>query len=188
MNDEHRLSGGPFAALASPNYRLFYVAFMVGTVGTQLLFAATLWQMYELTNSALQVGLLGLCRAIPQIALAIFGGMLADALDRRKLLMAVQIGTCSISIGLTVLTVLRLVAPHTLLVAAGLFAVGTAVETPTRQAVVPNLVPAKDLGPAVALNNTQRNVALIVGPSLAGVALAFVDDADHPSIDVFGNA
>src|SRR5581483_2768401 len=135
------------------------------------------WQMYELTNSALQVGLLGLGRALPQIALAIFGGMLADALDRRRLLMGIQLVNCCVSGSLTVLTALHLVRPETLIVAAVLFAFGTSVETPARQAVVPNLVPREDLGPAIALNNTQRNVAVIIGPSLAGIALAVASPA-----------
>ncbi len=163
--------------------RLFLGGAIVSQLGTQFTTVAMAWQMYELTSSALQVGLLGLCRAIPQIALALFGGMLADALDRRRLLMAVQLGTCIVSLGLTLLTLMQLIAPEALLAASVLFALGTAVETPTRQAVVPNLVAGQDLRPAIALSNTQRNVAMIAGPSLAGVALAFGSPAVCYGVD-----
>jgi len=64
------------------------------------------WQVYELTGSAFQVGLLGLGRAIPQIGFAIFGGLLADAMDRRRLMMAVQIVQCAVSAGLAAMTIL----------------------------------------------------------------------------------
>ncbi len=165
------------------DFRLFYVGAVSSAIGTQFTTVAMAWQMYELTNSALQVGLIGLARAIPQIGLAIFGGMLADALDRRRLLMAIQIGTCAISTSLTLLTVFRLISPHALLVAAVLFAFGSAAENPARQAVVPNLVDKKDLSAAIALSNTQRNVAMIVGPSLAGIALAVVSPALCYAVD-----
>src|SRR5207244_7244722 len=73
---------------------------------------ALAWQMYQLTNSAFQVGLLGLSRAVPQIALAVFGGMLADALDRRRLLMAVQIVNFAVSASLAVSLLLAQFRPR----------------------------------------------------------------------------
>ncbi|HEX6512859.1 MAG TPA: MFS transporter [Chloroflexota bacterium] len=163
--------------------RRFYLGAVLSQTGSQFTTVAMAWQMYELTNSPLQVGLLGLCRAVPQIALAVFGGMLADALDRRRLLMVIQVGNCLVSTSLVLLTAARLISPHALLAAAVLFAFGSAAETPARQAVVPNLVPAKYLAEAVALSNTQRNVAIIVGPSLAGLALALASPALCYAID-----
>ena len=163
--------------------RLFYAGAVLSAIGTQFTTVAMAWQMYELTNSPLDVGLIGLARAIPQIGLAIFGGMLADALDRRRLLMIIQIGNCAISTGLTLLTFAGLISPHALLAAAVLFAFGSAAETPARQAVVPNLVDKRDLSAAIALNNTQRNVATIVGPSLAGILLAVASPALCYAVD-----
>jgi MFS family permease len=170
-------------ALRYRDLRLFYAGAVASQIGSQFTTVAMAWQMYELTNSALDVGLLGLGRALPQIALAAFGGMLADALDRRRLMMAVQLANFCVSASLTVLTMMHVLAPQTLIVAAMLFAVGTAAETPSRQAVVPNLVPRQLLGDAIALINTQRNVAIIVGPSLAGVALAVASPALCYGID-----
>jgi MFS family permease len=163
--------------------RLFYSGAVLSAIGTQFTTVAMAWQMYELTNSPLQVGLIGLARAIPQIGLAIFGGMLADSLDRRRLLMVIQIATCAVSTSLAILTAAGRISPRALLVAAVLFALGSAVETPTRQAVVPNLVNKRDLSAAIALNNTQRNVANISGPSLAGIVLAAASPALCYAVD-----
>jgi MFS family permease len=161
-------------ALRYRDFRLFVAGSFLSAIGTQLTTVAMAWQIYLLTDSALQVGLLGLARAVPQIAGALVGGLVADALDRRRVLAAVQIGAGVVAAGLALLTLLGLASPPVLLAAAVLFAIGTAVETPSRQAVVPNLVASGELAAAIALNNTQRSVATIVGPTLAGVGLALV--------------
>jgi MFS family permease len=163
--------------------RLFFTGAGLSYMGSQFTMVAMAWQIYQLTNSALEVGLIGLARAIPQISLSIFGGMLADALDRRRLLMAIQLGSCGVSASLAALSLAGLITPHLLLAGAVLFALGTSVETPTRQAVVPNLVETQHLSPALALNNIQRNLATILGPSLAGVLLAVAGPAECYLVD-----
>jgi len=141
------------------------------------------WQVYDLTNSPLQVGLLGLGRALPQMALSLYGGLLADAVDRKRLMMALQLVQCVISGTLAAVTIAGVVTPGMLFVAAVFFAFCTALETPSRTAVVPNLVPSEVLASAIALNTTQRSVAMIVGPSLAGIALAVAGPAPCYVID-----
>jgi len=136
-----------------------------------------------LTNSALQVGLIGLAQAIPLITLSLFGGLLADAVDRRRLMIVTQLVQFSISGGLALLTIAGLVSPLILYVAAALFALASALEMPSRSALVPNLVPPSDLSNAIALNSTQRSVAAIVGPALAGVLLALSGPALCYGID-----
>ena len=159
-------------ALAHRDFRLFWTGGTLSYIGTQLTTVAMAWQVYELTDSALQVGFLGLGRAIPQVALALFGGLLADAGDRRRLMMSVQLFQFAISVGLVTLTVSDLVTANVLFGAAVLFSLAAALENPIRTAVIPNLVPADSLASAVALNTTQRSLASILGPSLAGVMLA----------------
>ena len=144
----------------------------MSAVGTQMTTVAMAWQMYELTGSPLQVGFLGLGRAIPQIGFAVFGGLVADAMDRRQLMRVLQVLQLTVSAGLGVLTLSSDVSPAALYVGAALFALGSAGETPIRQAVVPNLVPRSDLGSAIALTTMERSLGLIVGPGLAGVAIA----------------
>src|SRR5829696_7822116 len=153
-------------------FRLFWTGATLSAVGSQFTAVAMAWQIYQLTDSPLQIGLLGLGRAVPQIALALVGGILADAFDRRRLMMIMQFGQLAISVGLAILTLSDAISPAILLGAAVLLAFGGAMENPARQAIVPSLVPPAELNSAVALNVTQRSVAMIFGPSLAGVALA----------------
>lgn len=160
-------------ALRNRDYRLFWTGAVLSAVGSQLTTVAMAWQIFVLTDSPFQVGLLGLGRAIPQITLSLFGGLLADAVDRRRLLIAIQVAQCLASTSLAALTVAGLASPPLLFAAAVAFSFGSALETPSRQAIVPNLVPAADLSSAIALNNAQLSAATIVGPSLAGILLAF---------------
>ena len=159
-------------ALAYRDYRLFWGGTFLSAAGSQFTIVAMAWQMYELTGSPLQVGLLGLGRAIPQILLSLFGGLLADAIDRRRLMMAMQVVQWAASTSLAVITVTGHASPGALFAAAVALAFGTSLETPSRQAVVPNLVPPADLTSALALNSAQRSIATIAGPSLAGVLIA----------------
>jgi Bacterial protein of unknown function (DUF894). len=130
------------------------------------------WQIYELTNSPLELGLLGLARGAPMLALLLFGGLLADAVNRRHLMMATQIAQMCVSATLAVMTLVGWVSPPVLYAASLFLALFSALEQPARTAIIPNLVPRSDLTNALALSGTQRHVATIVGPSLAGLLLA----------------
>src|SRR6266571_4747792 len=89
------------AALRHRDFSLFWGGVMLSAVGSQFTAVAMAWQMYELTNSAWQIGLLGLARAIPQIALALLGGLMADAMERRRLIMGTQIAQLTVPVALT---------------------------------------------------------------------------------------
>lgn len=160
-------------ALHHRDFRRFWAGAILSALGSAFTTVALLWHLYLLTNSALQVGLIGLAQAIPLLSVSLFGGLLADAIDRRRLLIVTQIVQFTISGSLALLTVDGLVTPLVLYAAAALFALASALGSPSRSALVPNLVPPKDLGNAIALNSTQRSVAAIVGPGLAGLLLAF---------------
>src|SRR6266508_2750693 len=121
------------------DFRLFWTGSMLSGMGTQFTTVAMAWQVYELTDSALQIGLLGLARAVPQMGLLLFGGLLADAVERRRLLFAAHCVQCAVSAALAALTMMGAISPLHLYVAAALLALLTAVETPARQALVPNI-------------------------------------------------
>src|SRR5438552_2365999 len=159
-------------ALRNREYRWFWIGSVLTAMGGQFTTVAMAWQIYELTNSPLQIGLLGLGRAIPQMVLSIFGGLLADTMDRKRLIVTTQLGQLTATALLALATFGGLASPQLLFLAAVVFALLTALESPSRQAIVPNLVDRADLTSAIALNNTQRNVAMIIGPSLAGPLLA----------------
>lgn len=152
-------------------------------MGSQFTLVAMAWQMYELTDSPLQVGLIGLSRALPAMAMLLFGGLLADAFDRRRLLALTQVGQLATSASLLALSSSGLITPVALYLGSAVLALFNALETPARQAIIPNLVPAEDLASALALNGTQRSAGTIVGPSLAGLLLAFAGPAWCYAVD-----
>ena len=155
------------------DFCVFWTGSFLSSMGTQFTTVAMAWQIYELTNSPMQIGLLGLARALPQIFLLLVGGLLADAMDRRKLMMCTQTGLFCVSTTLAVLSFLGRASPHMLYGATALLAIFTSLEQPSRQSMIPNLVPRGNLAQALALQGTQRYVPIIAGPSIAGVVLAF---------------
>jgi MFS family permease len=174
------------AALAIFHYRdfrLFWTGSFLAAIGSQFTTVAMAWQIYELTDSAFQVGMLGLARAAPQIGLLLFAGLLADAMNRRKLMMCTQIGLFCTSTLLVVATLAGNVSPSILYGATMLLALFTSLEQPSRQSILPNLVPREHLARALSLNSTQRYVSVIAGPSLAGLMLAFSGPAACYMID-----
>jgi MFS family permease len=160
-------------ALQHQDFRRFWIGAALSALGSAFTSIALLWHLYLLTHSALQVGLIGLAQAIPLLTVSLFGGLLADAVDRRRLLIVTQLVQITISSALVLLTVSGLVTPLVLYGAAALFALASALGNPASAALVPNLVPPADLANAIALNSTQRSTAAIVGPGLAGVLLAW---------------
>ena len=172
-------------ALRHRDFRLFWWGAVLSGLGSQFTMVAMAWQIYELTDSPLQIGLLGLARAVPQMLLIIVGGLLADAFDRRRLLIVSQLAQFAVSAALVYATLTGAMTPTVLFIASGLLALFTALESPPRQALVPSLVPAEALPSALALNTILRHAGTIVGPSLAGVLLAFTNAAWCYAIDAF---
>ena len=165
------------------DFCVFWTGSFLSSMGTQFTTVAMAWQIYELTNSPLQIGLLGLARALPQIVLLLVGGLLADAMDRRKLMMCTQSGLFCVSTTLALLTFFGKATPHMLYAATMLLAIFTSLEQPSRQSMIPNLVPRANLAQALALQGTQRYVPIIAGPSLAGILLAFSGPAACYAVD-----
>jgi MFS family permease len=172
-----------FAIFRYRDFRLFWAGSFLSAMGTQFTTVAMAWQIYELTNSAFQIGMLGLARALPQIVLLLVAGLLADAMNRRKLMMCTQIGLFCTSTALVILTLVGNVSPPMLYGATMLLALFTSLEQPSRQSMIPNLVPREHLARALSLNSTQRYVSVIAGPSLAGLMLALSGPAACYMVD-----
>jgi MFS family permease len=176
--DMNRLS-----LLRHRDFCVFWTGSFLSGIGSQFSTVAMAWQIYELTNSPFQIGLLGLARAIPQIILLLFGGLLADAMNRRKLMICTQSGLFCVSTLLALLTLAGKASAGMLYSATVLLAFFTALEQPSRQSMIPNLVPREHLAQALALQGTQRYVPIIAGPSLAGVLLALSGPAACYMVD-----
>lgn len=141
-------------------------------MGTYLQAVALGWHIYQLTGSALQLGALGLLRAIPTIAFALVGGTLADRRDRRMLLLVTQ----ALMGLLAAVLALATTGGHTTVALIYVITVLTATvscfDDPARQALIPALVPRRHLPQALTLNILSSNVAAVVGPAVAGLAIA----------------
>ncbi|MYH41274.1 MAG: MFS transporter [Chloroflexi bacterium] len=161
-----------FRALSYRGYRLLWLAQMVAFLGNQMNFVTRGWLAFQLTGSATAIGQVTLGWAGPMLFLSLVGGVVADRYDRRRLLMAVQAGQGVMGLAVGLLIVLGALEVWHLFLAA--FWQGTmfSVLGPARQALIPQLVDERDLGNAVALNNTAMNLTFIIGPSVAGIVLA----------------
>ncbi|MGI8825417.1 MAG: MFS transporter [Chloroflexota bacterium] len=161
-----------FAALHYRDFRLFWCGGIVSLAGTQMQQAAIAWQIYLLAHSPVALGLIGLFRVVPIIAFSLWGGVLADTIDRRRLLLITQSALLLLSASLTVLTLTGAIGLWMIYVLTACAATATAFDSPARQALVPSLVPRRHLTNALSLNSTGLQVALVIGPSLAGVLIA----------------
>lgn len=160
------------AALGYRDFRFFYLALLVSAVGSSLQGIANMWQIYELTGSALQLGLTGLARAIPTIALSLAGGVLADRVDRRQVIMWTQAISGGLALLLGILSATGLVQVWHIYTTTFISASVSALGAPARSAIIPNLVPRQHLLNAYAMNSTVWQASRIVGPSLAGICIA----------------
>src|ERR1700716_259967 len=159
------LTGAPerqtaFSSLRHRDFRLLWMGQIVSVTGSQMQLAAINWHIYLLTRSALALGLVGACRAIPIILCSLMGGVVADVLDRRRLMMATQTVMlwCSATLALVTSAGLRHVWPIFLLTAIA--SAAWAFDTPARQALMPTLVPSKDFPNAVSLSMLMFQVGL----------------------------
>lgn len=163
------------AALAYPDYRRFAASLLLTSLGAQLVQTAILWQVYELTGSALLLGLTGLARAAPHMVLSLVGGVIADRLDRVRLIQVGQLTNAVLVLALAGVTLAGAVEVWHLYAVTFLNSAFTAVTQPARTAIIPSLVKRENLVNAVALNATIGQTSQIVGPALAGVMVATVD-------------
>lgn len=179
-------------ALQYRDFRLFWVGRLLSTIGAQMQLIAINWHIFNLLRNqtyalslfgreidlgaeALGLGTLGLVRVIPIALFALLGGVLADTRDRRRLLIWVQSASALFAAILTILTFTGndSIGWIYLLTAAG--SAAAAFDGPSRQALVPNLVPKEHLTNAVSLNTLMWQLASIVGPALAGMLVGVFD-------------
>jgi MFS family permease len=172
-----------FSPLRHRDFCLFWTGLLLSSVGSQFTTVAMAWQIYELTDSPLHIGMVGLVRAVPQMIILLFGGLLADALDRRKLMVITQASLFLISGVLALASFAGQVSVAMLYGVAVFLALFTSLDAPARHAIVNNLVPAEDLSRALALSSTQRQIATIAGPSIAGIVLAVAGPAVCYAVD-----
>ena len=166
-----------FDALRYRDYRLFWSGQVVSVLGFQMLIVAQGWLVYDLTGSRLQLGLVGLSSAIPAIVLNLVGGVIADKVNPRRLIMGTQSIAAVVLVVLATLTLTDLVRPWHVMVTAFLMGSLGAFDQPSRQAIFPHLIDRRSLMNAVALNSAVWQGTRIIGPALAGVLIELVGAA-----------
>ncbi|MBS0358689.1 MAG: MFS transporter [Proteobacteria bacterium] len=156
------------------DYRLLYIGQFVSFFGNMLTYVALPYQMYSLTHSSLAVGNIGLVQLIPLLVTALFGGALADRLDRRKLLLGSELGL-AISIGILLLNSL-LPTPHVwiIYVAAMISSAFVGFHRPSLESLTPKLVEHDDLPTVAGLRSFQMSVCMIAGPAIAGFMISLL--------------
>jgi MFS family permease len=166
-----RLDAG-FTALRTRNYRLYWGGQIVSTVGTWMQSVSQPWLVLLLGGSPIQLGMVLALQYAPSMFLAPLGGVLADRVDKRKLLMATQFAALIQSVVLFALTFAGVVEIWHVMVLSLVLGFISAVDMPVRQAFAPDLVPREDLMNAIALNSASFNLARVLGPAVAGLTLA----------------
>src|SRR5258707_9790662 len=164
----------PWSPLRNTLFRNLWIASIVSSLGTWMHDVGAGWLMTSLSSSPSMVALVQAADSLPVMLLASPAGPLADIVDRRRLLIGVQIYFLLVISALAMLTWLELTTPWALLSFTFAVAVGTALAMPAWAAVIPELVPRDDLQSAIALNSIAINVSRAIGPAIAGVLVAAV--------------
>lgn len=163
----------PWTVLRERNFALLWSSLLISGIGSQLTSVAIAWQVYEITDSPLQLGLTGLFRALPLIGFALTGGWLADRVERRRLLIATQSFALCLSLSLALLTetgAIRVWEIYAIIFAQSAL---MSFDLPTRDALIPNLVREEHLASAFALTVTLRQAAFLAGPFIGGAVIAW---------------
>ena len=165
-----------FRAMQHRNFQLFIAGQLISLIGTWMQTTAQLWLVYKLTGSAALLGVFGFASQVPMLFLSSIGGYVGDRYDRQRSVIATQ--TCSMILAfvLAALTLTHLIREWELIVIAFLVGIVNAFDVPIRQAFFVQMVGKQDLPNAIALNSSIFNGARVVGPAIAGFAIALVGE------------
>jgi MFS family permease len=161
-----------FRSLGVRNYRLFFVGHSVSVSGTWMQRVAQDWLVLQLTDDAVALGIAAALQFGPMLVLGMWGGLLVDRADRRKLLLATQTSMLVLALVLGVVTLTGVVRLWMVYLLALLLGLITVVDSPGRQAFVADLVGPSDYVNAQSLNSTAHNAGRLVGPAIAGIVIA----------------
>src|ERR1700751_4778745 len=169
-------------------FRWLWIATVVSNVGTWMYNAASGWLMTSLDPSPLIVSLVQVANSLPLFLFALPAGALADMLEKRRLILVLEIATTLLSMVFAVLVMQHAVGPTVVLLFILLVGTLGALETPAWQAIVPLLVPTRALSSAVAVNSVGINISRVVGPAITGVMILGLGIAAPFWFDAVSNA
>jgi len=168
------VTSSTWAPLRLTAFRWLWFASLVSNIGTWMQPVGAQWFLINTAHAAILVSLVQTADMLPDALFAIVGGVLADTLDRRRLLMAVQGGLVVATSALAALTIAGRMSPALLLMFTFVIGTGSVLTTPAYQSLVPELVPRDQIPAAAQLSSVNVNIARVIGPSLAGVLIAYI--------------
>jgi MFS family permease len=159
-------------ALLHRRFRLLWLGMMISVAGSQMQTWALFWHIRDLTDQPIALGAVGLARILPVIFFSLVAGALADTVNRRTLMFITQTAQALVAMVLGILTLNGTINLGLIYLLTAVQAVAVAFDLPARQALVPNLVPAKDLPNAFSLNSIAMQTGSIAGPAMSGLVIA----------------
>ncbi len=167
-----RTDASLFVPLREPLYRALWIATVASNIGSWMQDVGAAWLMTSIAPSPATIALVRTASSLPIFLLALPAGALADVLDRRRLLIATQLWMLVAAAVLGVVTIAGLITPGILLAMTFALGLGSALNAPAWQAIIPDLVPQAQVSNAVALNSTSMNLARAIGPAIGGLLIA----------------
>ncbi len=184
MPDLLKLATLDLSPLRHREFRLLFAGQLVSYMGSQITFVAVPYQVYQLTHSPLMVGLLGVAELVPMLALSMLGGAIADARDRRTVVLMTEVAFSVLSALLLLNTLVPEPAVWAIFVMAAAQAGLSALQRPALDAMMPRLVDREDLLPAGALSMLQGTFSMLAGPAIGGVLIVVIGLPATYGVDV----
>jgi MFS family permease len=166
-------------ALSNRDFRLFWAGNFLSNIGTWMQNVAQGWLVLKLTNSAFWLGMVGFASTIPILLFALIGGVIADHVNKRKLLIVTQSAMMIFAFVMAALAYFKVITVAEIVWLAMGTGIAMSLNTPSYQALVPQLVRREELVNAIALNSAQFNMSRVLGPTLGGFAMAAVGEAGN---------
>jgi MFS family permease len=163
-------------ALRHRNFQLFFSGQLISLIGTWMQSVAQSWLVYRLTGSALLLGSVGFASQIPVFLFSPLGGITADRVNRRSIVITTQISAMVLAFILAVLTLSHRIQVWHVFVLASLLGIVNAFDIPSRQSFLVEMVGKEDLMNAIALNSSMFNGARVIGPAIAGILVARIGE------------
>lgn len=162
-----------FASLKFRDFRLFWIGSLVSQIGTQMQNVAVNWQIYITTHSALALGMVGLATFLPIVLFSLLGGIAADKFNRKYLLIISQLFQAFFALMFFISSFYGFISPSLIYILLFLNTIALTINAPSRQAVIPVLVPKEYFMNAVSLNTLVRQASTVIGPAIAGFMIEY---------------
>lgn len=162
------------SSLKIKNFRLYWFGMFISLIGSWIQSVAQSWLVFQLTHSAFLLGFVGFLNLFPVFLLSFLGGIIADRMNKKEILLLTQKAFMALAFILALLTQMKLIKPWHIMVISVLNGIVMAFDAPSRQAVVVDLVGKQNLLNAIALNSAAFNSARIIGPALAAILIASI--------------